>query len=825
MERRDGRDTWLQKSILNLRANLSFRHTAADRLALVRSLTRLNGGRLDLSAEEIVLSPDEEKLLHRFGLRKLNADVLHIEYDTLREISSDLPAALDLDINPRTVFAPVAADAPLLRWTDYPHYRGTTQKTAVQALMTMPEGAAMMVSMPTGSGKSLLFQIAARFLRSTHPGACVLVFTPTVALAVDHERTLSKIPGLQGSRALTGGMPKQERAEILNAFRRGEVPILLLSPELAVDHALAVLTEASKPSEEKFDLAGRLMAVFVDEAHIIESWGRTFRPNFQRLPALVANLKAHNPALRTILLSATINGSARKVLRQAYGAGVWLEVTAGVPRYDFDLVVQSTTDETERDQVLLTLIDQLPRPLIVYTTRVANAADLFATLRDRQGYASVALFSGDIVDNSQRQSIVKDWAEDKLDLIVATSAFGLGVDKQNVRTVIHACLPESPSRYYQEVGRASRDGHQGLGMCYWTRSAVGGDRTSDEYIAQRIASGSWLTRDLAEKRWKALRGSATQFWSGANRCWKVSLDAAREDLGRFTGEKNRRWNMSLLNLLQRSGAIRIDHISEPEKGAPVWDFVVLDDGLLSAGDTWEQCWDRIFKIRNGETSAARAELSAFKALMSRPQDSCLLTTVFDLIDPDEGSPPTCGRCSYCRARGVAPPMAIKTTSQAFLWKESEVSSDLAPGILLLSPDDATLTFGLDGLIATLVASGIEQFVVPDRLAHLIGQSLAARGGKFGLVYPMSDWLEGTASSANLPTAILLDNEVKDIAGCVEKTRQLSNAYPDQTIVLVGDPERLVSGRPLAQIVSKVASYNEVTFVKIARPLTDTGFER
>ena len=98
-----------------------------------------------------------------------------------------------------------------------------------------------MVSMPTGFGKSLLFHLATLFWRCRVPGACSVVITPTVALAHDHERTLSKPSGLEGSRALTGDVVGEARVDLLSAFCHGEVPILFLPPELALGQARAAL--------------------------------------------------------------------------------------------------------------------------------------------------------------------------------------------------------------------------------------------------------------------------------------------------------------------------------------------------------------------------------------------------------------------------------------------------------------------------------------------------------------------------------------------------------------------------------------------------------
>ena len=375
------RDDWLVVSSSKVRTMLKSRRATGDRLALIRTLVWLQGGRLALDAERIVLSPEEEGLLGRFGLRRTgDNDALRLDDDGLDDIVPGLGSAMALDPDVRTVFPSAAPDAPLLRFSQHSRYRSETQKAAVNALFAMPAGGALMVSMPTGSGKSLLFQIAPLWWRTIEAGACVVVVTPTVALATDHERTLRGLPGLENCRALTGSMSPSAKSEVLDAFRRGEIPVLFLSPEAAFGSARSALLEAALPESEKHGLGARLMGFFVDEAHIIESWGRTFRPNFQRLPALLDALLERNPDLRTVLLSATLNGAARDVLRQGYSHGPWLEIHAGVPRYDFDLLVQAYDDEGDRNDTVLKVLDRVPRPAIVYTTQVEHADRLFQKL-------------------------------------------------------------------------------------------------------------------------------------------------------------------------------------------------------------------------------------------------------------------------------------------------------------------------------------------------------------------------------------------------------------------------------------------------------------
>jgi ATP-dependent DNA helicase RecQ len=790
---------WRDVSVRRTRQALDGANAVADRLALLRTLAWLTGGRVDIEAERTPIDDLDWDLLDRFGLR-LSEDGKVLRLAEERP-PSWWPRPFHVVPRDRRGMQPGSADAVLRRLTRNVTYLSLAQKGAVRALLTQPTGSGLMASMPTGAGKSLLFQLAALHARQERSGACVVVVTPTVALALDHERSLSTMPGLEGSRALTGDQSAERSRETVNAFRRGDVPVLLLGPEMALrDDVAAYLSESAHTEASAYGLDAKLTHLFIDEAHIVESWGRSFRPDFQRLPALLARLRAADPELRLVLLSATLGPGARAVLRREWAqGGEWLEVDARVPRYEHDVAVGSFGDERDRAEAVAWAVVRVPRPTIVYTTEVEAADILYRSLRSR-GYERIARFTGETGAEARRE-IVHRWATDELDLVIATSAFGMGVDKADVRSVIHACLPEGPARWYQEIGRAARDGGQALAGLLFTDCGGRDDVTR----ARGLATGGWLTRDLAERRWAAmLRGARQKGWVGGRWRMKIDLDAIREGLRPESSDYNRMWNMALLTLVQRAGAVAIQSV-EPGEGeiGHAWDVEVRDEGLLG-GDA--AAWDRIFAVREAELASARSEFDPFLKIARRPERACLTRAAFELIEPASLAPP-CGRCPHCRAEGIEPSVYLPCGGLDAAWPNGpDYLGPLPPGPLLVEPSGTDLT----RRIQRLAEAGIEQFVIEDRAVEAVNEVLAASPALLGLVMSFSEW-EGDAVLAPVATALVLSYGDRRETDLVRRFATWAKYRPFPAL-LVAEADRLIDGRRLDQFVSRLAPIPEERLV-------------
>ena len=796
----------------------------SDRGAILREFVRLSDGAATLPLVGSGLATPDLPNLRRFGLQsQLSASnrisLLLVDDDPLPQ---PIKEALHLDPQPRRPYSPELGDAALKRLTLFSTYRTPTQKSAVRALLTMPSTGSLAVTMPTGSGKSLLFQLGTLWCRQDDPWACSVVIVPTIALAHDHERTLRAMRGLEDSRALTGELSLTEREALLLKFNRGEIPILLLSPELALGGARDALLTAARPATQRPSAAkGHLVALFVDEAHIVESWGRSFRPDFQRLPALVDELCKANPEFRVILLSATIGDQARTELRRAYGTGRhMLEIDARTPRYEFDIVSLPQANNATRDETILRLIDRIPRPCILYTTTVAHAEELYRRLTTEMGYRRVSIFTGDISDPAVRRNIVNDWNTDKIDLVVATSAFGLGVDKPDVRAIVHACIPESSARYYQEIGRASRDGHQGLALCVWSRSSFG-DRDDIE-LAYGQATKGWLGIPLSLKRWWAMvRKSRTD---GGLRSVDglVTMDFA---IDAFHGgievdsELNQQWNMTLLNLLQRANAIRILVVTDREKGGPLWRAEIFDHRILDETDESIALLSKLFALREDEKSRARKDVNKLVSILAGTSNDCTLAELFQTVEADHPWVHECGHCDWCRSVHASPPTRIFPSGLGTTWPDKPRWADnqLPSGITVIYPEDDGSDSVDARLVGRLAASGIEQFVVPDKKADDVAGYVAMSRARLGFVLKASQLLDASGwSLANLPTALLLPTTAEPLALYL-RCKAWQQACPEQSLICVSLPGLKVGGRPFEQIASQLAPYPEAILDKWAIP--------
>lgn len=308
------------------------------------------------------------------------------------------------------------------------------QREAVQAAL---EGRDSLVVMPTGGGKSLCYQLPA--LAGV---GLVVVVSPLIALMQDQRRRMEQA-GVRVTM-LASGMEEGHNARALRAISDGAAQLVLVAPERFASRAFREV------------LARREVGLFVvDEAHCVAEWGHDFRPDYLRLHDAIQALG--RPAV--MATTATATPRVAEEIAARLGLRDWLAVRSGFdrPNLTFDVVAVEGKGAVGRKRALLihTLREPGARPAIVYCGTRKDSEDITTLLR-QQGLAAVTYHAG--MSGEARAASHDAFMQGDAEVVVATNAFGMGVDKPDVRTVAHWALPTSLEAYYQEAGRAGRDG-------------------------------------------------------------------------------------------------------------------------------------------------------------------------------------------------------------------------------------------------------------------------------------------------------------------------------------------------------------------------------
>ncbi|MEU2585646.1 protein DpdF [Streptomyces avermitilis] len=434
---------------------------------------------------------------------------------------------------------------------DIDHYRSRSQASAVRTASLADPASTLHVVLPTGTGKSLV-GLAPGLLRAR---GTTIVVLPTIALALDQERHLRKrfpTSVLPRELAYHGDRISEERAAIKERLREGTQRILLTSPEALVRGFTATLRTLAT--------SGQLTNLVIDEAHLVRLWGLSFRPEFQIVASLVGELRelatgAGHPPPRITLLSATLSAPSLQLNDQLFaGSAESLFVGSTFLRSELRYFLGTTTSPDVRMERLIEAMHHLPRPAIIYTTKKEPARIIAERLR-AAGFARTRVFHGDL-GSAERLGIMRGWSGDDgsttTDIVVGTSAFGLGVDQSDVRTVVHACVPASVDRFYQEVGRAGRDGHAALSV--WLPA------TPDAAEGQQVENATVIGNVKAWNRWEAMRDHSLPPQPGKGLILDTTVVPGHGD---EPSDANELWNRNTLVLMERANLITIDRPDPP----------------------------------------------------------------------------------------------------------------------------------------------------------------------------------------------------------------------------------------------------------------------
>ena len=308
------------------------------------------------------------------------------------------------------------------------------QREACEAALA---GRDALVVMPTGSGKSLCYQLPALVGEDL-----AIVVSPLVALMQDQVEAL-RARGREDVALVNSQQDSGTNRAAMDAALAGRLRLLYVAPE-----------RFSSPGFVGRIRDARIGLFVVDEAHCVSQWGHDFRPDYFRLADAARYVGARS--LMASTATATPQVAADVVSR--LGLREPLRITTGFDRPNLEFAVARPAPHEKRPLLVEALRDPAARPAIVYAGTRAGAEELAKTVAAAAGVSTAAYHAG--IARDQRAKVQRAFLADEIDVIVATNAFGMGVDKPNVRTVVHASVPASLEAYYQEAGRAGRDGAQ-----------------------------------------------------------------------------------------------------------------------------------------------------------------------------------------------------------------------------------------------------------------------------------------------------------------------------------------------------------------------------
>ncbi len=320
-----------------------------------------------------------------------------------------------------------------------------------ELVTTVLEGRDLLAVMPTGSGKSLGFQLPALMLHGV-----TLVVSPLISLMKDQVDELNR----RGIRAvaLHSQLSSEGRRDALRAARAGEIRLLYVAPErFASDHFVTLLKELP------------VARFVVDEAHCVSEWGHDFRPDYRRLRAAASECRPSAGGSRppVAAFTATATPEVRDDIVDLLGLSDPRVVVAGFDRPNIALRVRPVSGDTEKHQLLPSLVGQA-RSLVYAATR--RKAEEAAETLQVVGVQAAAYHAG--LDDRERTHVQDAFARGTTSVVCATNAFGMGIDRPDVESVIHMDIPGSLEAYYQEIGRAGRDGRAAIATLLWNYADV-----------------------------------------------------------------------------------------------------------------------------------------------------------------------------------------------------------------------------------------------------------------------------------------------------------------------------------------------------------------
>ena len=348
----------------------------------------------------------------------------------------------------------------------------TFREGQAAAICTLMEKSRLLCIQPTGYGKSLLYQMPTVLL-----DGMTLVLSPLLALMRDQISQLTSRFNISAA-SINSDQSEYENSTARRAAKTGKLKILFVAPEQLDDI-------------DRFDflLTLPVSLVAIDEAHCISTWGHDFRPSYRQIVKLVQGLENKNPTIKVLGLTATANHKTEVDITQQLSTSVPVLVQRfNMDRPNIRLSVIETNGLAHKLSTLEQLIALMPGDGLIYCATRENT-EIVADYCQKQNINAVAYHAG--FDSDVKRKLQKEFLSGKYKIIAATNALGMGIDKSNLRFIIHFDIPGSITAYYQEVGRCGRDGLPAKGILLYD---AGDKKIQQHFISSAQPTASDFTQ-------------------------------------------------------------------------------------------------------------------------------------------------------------------------------------------------------------------------------------------------------------------------------------------------------------------------------------------
>ncbi len=458
----------------------------------------------------------------------------------------------------------------------FPAFRASQQAVCEAAVA----GRDVLLVMPTGAGKSLCYQLPA-----LARGGTALVISPLIALMDDQAQKLTSL-GLQVGR-IHSGLGRESSREVCREYLDGKLQFLFIAPERFRVPGFAAML-AKRP----------LALIAIDEAHCISQWGHDFRPDYRNL---AAHLRALRPA-PVIALTATATPQVQRDIVSELALHNPAQFIQGFRRTNLAVEVVEVSKPRRTEMARKLLRDAANRPAIIYAPSRKDAEALTAELN--QDFPTATYHAG--LDPGTRERVQRAFLDGKLQAVVATIAFGMGIDKADVRTVLHMAMPATVESFYQEIGRAGRDGKPARSVLMYSYA----DRRLHDFFLERdYPPADTLARIAAALRTEPVHADDLRI------ALKLDLDVFGPALDKLLGQ----------------GAAQIDHAGN----------VTRTGGTTAA---WRKSYD-------AQVSHRRAQIDAMMRFAEGAE--CRMAALVRHFGDASDASRTCGVCDFCSPERAA----------------------------------------------------------------------------------------------------------------------------------------------------------------------------